>query len=209
MPEWEIESVDVRPGDPGVFYEATALYGKRDVLPTADRISARIERGELLPETRAQAFAHLILRPDVRVGEIKVTGINVYGDEVTGQLLRTIPVSRLVSEAFSRLEKDGWPGLPTAHVSKDVREQWPRGNKGLAAMAAADVYLKATMRNIPPVPEVAEQFQVSNRTAARIIAHARETGHLPNVSAPSKTQDRTKDNGTPETEAGSDRQDQH
>lgn len=103
--------------------------------------------------------------------EVHVKGHN--GEPVTGEVLRKIPVERMLRGRLARQalpdrpdRKLSWPEFFGEAVEDDLRE-------------VAAVYRLAFAAHQPPVKAVAEHFGIPASTAGKKVMAARKAGFLP------------------------------
>lgn len=201
MSEWEVNRVEYVPIDPDIGawgYEVHASLGVEHRQTLEEKLSTPLQ--ERLEREYQQATATLLITPDVRIGRFEVSSLTVHAKDVTGVLIRSMPLQRITEEALSLMAARGWPGLrPMRVVTEEQRSLWPK-EKGKVAPLISVVYTDASIRGLPPVEAVAAQFQVAKRTATRMIAHARETGWL--TIDPVHTTRKGTSHGTGETGSG-------
>ncbi|AGG67639.1 hypothetical protein [Corynebacterium callunae] len=184
MLEWEILEVGLEDEEHHPLYVVTLGYGESQTREKVQEI-LRKKLDVSLPKTPAYAEMKLFLDPVA--GHASVVEITVSGEEITTSLLRTLPLSKVVSEAIEfiqeqKKEQFALPGFQEIEVTADDRKQWPRGDKKRVSVLVADIFNHAKALRIPPIPEIAKRFEVSNRTASRMVAYSREIGDLPTVS---------------------------
>lgn len=192
MLEWETLSVEMVPpeqvGEKATF---TAVLGYRNRETQLDEIGEAVSQGvnpvDYKPSTvKAEAFAKLKLERNENTGKLAVTEVTITGEDVTTALLRTLPLAKVTTTILMALKlrygDETISDVGEIEVTADDRKQWPRGDKQRVSRLVADIFNKATEMNLPPIPEIAKRFEVSNRTASRMVAYSREIGDLPTVS---------------------------
>lgn len=136
--------------------------------------------------------------PNVRLeveivdGRARCQSITALAGELTGELLRTVPVSTLVRAGVWAWARDTreWIAVTaemaaarrlSADEASALSEPRGRGRKlpAGAVEEAARIYAKALAVGDPPVAAVMKRFSVSRATASRWIARADEQGLIP------------------------------
>lgn len=183
MLEWETFNVEmvppVREGEQATF---TAMLQYVDREATSQGANpASHERSPVV----SHAFAELRLERNECTGKLAVTEVTITGEDVTTALLRTLPLAKVTTTILMALKirygEETVSDVGEIEVTADDRKQWPRGDKERVSKLVAKIFTKATDMNIPPIPEIAKKFEVSNRTASRMVAYSREIGDLPPV----------------------------
>ena len=183
MLEWETFNVEmvppVREGEQATF---TAMLQYVDREATSQGANpASHERSPVV----SHAFAELRLERNESTGKLAVTEVTITGEDVTTALLRTLPLAKVTTTILMALKirygDETVSDVGEIEVTADDRKQWPRGDKERVSRLVAKIFTKATDMNIPPIPEIAKKFEVSNRTASRMVAYSREIGDLPPV----------------------------
>lgn len=184
MLEWEVLEVALKHEGASRFYVVTLGYGESQ---TQEKVQDILRKKLDVPLPKTPAYAEMKLVLDPVAGQASVVEISVSGEEITTSLLRTLPLSKVVSEAIEFIQEQKkeqylLPGFQEIEVTADDRKQWPRGDKQRVSRLVADIFNEANALRIPPIPEIAKRFEVSNRTASRMVAYSREIGDLPTVS---------------------------
>ena len=191
MLEWETLSVEmvppVREDEKATF---TAMLGYGNKKAQLDEIGEAVSQGadpaSYVPSpVITQAFAELRLERNESTGKLAVTEVTITGEDVTTALLRTLPLAKVTTTILTALKirygEETVSDVGEIKVTADDRKQWPRGDKERVSKLVTKIFTKATDMNIPPIPEIAKKFEVSNRTASRMVAYSREIGDLPPV----------------------------
>ncbi|WP_313547815.1 hypothetical protein [Corynebacterium sp.] len=201
MLEWDVISVDKVPSagtDKALSFVARLHYWDKQAHTKAldqmfnDAVKAGLDPVQYALDNPGKpepadpvAYAKLKLERDKNTGSLGVTEVTVSGDDVTAVLLRSLPISKVTTKALGLLEllygKETVSDVGEIVVTADDRKQWPRGDKKRVSRLVTKIFTKATDMNIPPIPEIAKKFEVSNRTASRMVAYSREIGDLPPV----------------------------
>ncbi|MGP5037683.1 hypothetical protein [Corynebacterium variabile] len=107
--------------------------------------------------------------------------------------LRALPIGRLLSQAaldVFRVERPVETGGETPPDFTELRAEWPKGDTDRVAKWAGWLYQRAVVAGDPANKAVQGAFDVSRRTAQRMIGMARERGYLPeqvvSASGPSR-----------------------
>lgn len=107
--------------------------------------------------------------------------------EVTGELLRKVPVQRLLHPARYTLHRPMSKSLantvttPAQYggwVPDHIKDQWPNGRVDVVLDTVAMMYRVAQTVGDAPVQTIVNGFGVSRATASRMVARAREAGLL-------------------------------
>lgn len=158
-----------------LLYDVFARYGEP---PLSLEEKLRMPRADRWAAESTGVSAILTIGPNRWAGRFLVRHILISGQDVTGVLLRTLPVQALVEEALGHLERNQWPGLrPIPDVTKDDAALWPKQKERIAGLIG-EIYVQSSLRGLAPVDEIERRFDVSRRTATRMVAFAREYGSL-------------------------------
>lgn len=102
-------------------------------------------------------------------------------------LLRDVPFRRLFSQASADLRRQRQPMAGNESVDnepgflpdfRELRKEWPKGDTRKVASWAGYLYAAAVTDGMPATKAVQDAFDVSRRTAQRMIGTARELGFL-------------------------------
>lgn len=113
-------------------------------------------------------------------------GVNADVD-VTGELLRKVPVQRLMHPARytlwlpkpkSLVNTVTTPAQFSGWVPDHIKEQWPNGKVEAVLDTVVMMYRIAETVGDAPVQNIVNGFGVSRATASRMVARAREAGLL-------------------------------
>lgn len=164
-PVWD-NLVEIGPG----------VHAPRQVVLTAGLVDEGVERVRVV----------ITAAPSPSGFKARQVAVDALDDaEVTGELLRLVPVASMLQECrrvlILTLPPEVAPYLvePSAERWEHLREQWPSGPQlDLAVAVVANAYRLAVAIGTPPTQHVAELFGVSRATAGRMIARARQDGHL-------------------------------
>lgn len=205
MLEWDVISIDPVPasqkqresGKPLSFVARLHYWDRQSWRKESDKMFNEAVEAGLDPVQQALdnpdrpappdpvAFAKLKLERDKATGTLAVTEVTVSGDNVTTALMRTLPISKVTTKSLTLLRllygEETVTDVGEIEVTADDRKQWPRGDKRSVSRLVAKIFTQATGMNVPPIPEIAKKFEVSNRTASRMVAYSREVGDLPTV----------------------------
>ncbi|MGX5357678.1 DUF6214 family protein [Kocuria sp. KH4] len=164
-PVWD-NLVEVGPG----------VHAPRHVVLTAGLVADGVERARVA--ITAAPSPHGFTARGVRVDAMDDA-------EVTGELLRQVPVASMLQECWRVLLLDlpaevaPYLADPGAERWEHLRQQWPSGPESHVAVAVvAHAYRLAVATGTPPTQHVADLFTVSRATAGRMIARARRDGLL-------------------------------
>ena len=107
--------------------------------------------------------------------------------------LRSLPIGRLLSQAaldVFKVERPAETGGETPPDFRELRTEWPKGDTDRVAKWAGWLYQRAVSAGDPANKAVQDAFDVSRRTAQRMIGMARDLGYLPeqvvSASGPSR-----------------------
>ena len=186
--------------------EALKSLGQADIELDTFVISRRYARvrivGEWAPDS-ADQFNTLsvtvdgVILPYEREDGLPVDEDDYPDDEVLdwispdSSLLRDVPFKRLFSQAAADLRGrergkilDGQRSLPIDYLGgklpdfKALRAEWPKGDTRKVASWAGYLYASAVADGQPATKAVQDAFDVSRRTAQRMIGMARELDFL-------------------------------
>lgn len=117
----------------------------------------------------------LTLRDDQNGSKMVLIGFGVHsesGTEITVEVYRRIPVMQLVRKALEVIL--GEPNLATTNVG--AQRGASLSEDVLAEVAR--IYKETVARNLPPIPAIAEAFNISKSTSAKRVMLARKFGFL-------------------------------
>ncbi len=122
-------------------------------------------------------------------GFVECVEVRVQGDarhQVTGEVLRSIPVKHLVKEATRQVlaESDDNGNLvfvgssPTGQIPAEILAEWPSGRIDVFLRRVASVYRRAAAVGDPANMAVQEATGMSRATVGRVLREARTSGFL-------------------------------
>jgi hypothetical protein len=152
-----------------------------DVWPEVDPVwlGETLAPGFHVPSSATVRFAdwngyRLELEIALEDGRYRCSELHLYqregGAEVTGEVLRALPVARVVREAVEQVVV-----LPVPDVTKRMDGRSP-SDETLKSLAG--IYALAAVAGYPPKQRVADTFGISTSAASRWIARAREKKYL-------------------------------
>jgi hypothetical protein len=168
-----------------------ALLDPHTVVPRAFTTTARSEPGEA-PSVEVELDVAVDNYGRAHCGEVRVRALAL-ADPVTREVLRNVPLRRLIREAVNGASMkitetlpDGAqviePLTPAEREALDERfGRRPRRGSPITddnLRGVAERYSEALKRGDPPTQSVARELNVARSTASRWVAKARERGFL-------------------------------
>lgn len=168
-----------------------ALLDPHTVVPRAFTTTARSEPGET-PAVEVELDVAVDGYARAHCAEVRVRALAL-GEPVTREVLRNIPLRRLLNDAVAGASMKVTETLPdgaqvieplTAAEREALDERFghrPRRGSPMTdanLRAVADRYKEALDRGDPPTQSVARELNVARSTAARWVTKARERGFL-------------------------------